>query len=72
MPSLSMIGVILKKRVVFVEISNSPINLSGKWFPEQKKVYEWVKCHCSELMSHWRRFISDKDLANMLSGGSEQ
>ncbi len=67
-----MIGVILKKRVVFVEISNSPKNLSRKWFPEQKKVYEWIKYHYHELMSHWLLSISDKDLANMLTDGSEQ
>ena len=63
-----MIGVVVGDMVIFVSVSDSPENLSRIGFPDQEKIFGWIKEHKEVLLKHWNKEISDRELANALFG----
>ena len=60
---IPMIGVVVGDSVVFISVSEEPMNLSRQPFPDEDRVYEWVIWHQGLLTRHWNKEISDKELA---------
>ncbi|SCY70081.1 hypothetical protein SAMN02910292_02571 [Lachnospiraceae bacterium XBB2008] len=61
------VGVIVDWLVIPVLISEDPVTLSGRPFPGEHLVHEWVRKHYEPLLMHWNKRLTDTEVLMAVS-----
>ncbi len=60
------VGVLVEDTVVPVSISEKPVVLSGYHFQNESLIIKWIKKYNAELLEHWNKKMTDKEILNSL------
>ncbi len=60
-------GVIVDRLVIPVLISEDPVILSGRTFPGEQRVLEWIRKHQEPLLMHWNKQLTDTEVMMAVS-----
>lgn len=61
------VGVIVDWLVIPVLISEDPVTLSGRPFPGEPLVHEWVRKHYEPLLMNWNKQLTDREVLMAVS-----